>query len=101
MESDELDAVLDRFEDFDSSDEDDYRVRLQYLDLSAATSGDPATYRDKSQELWFGLSHDEKYEFLVAFRVIAGPDRDTIPSSKVYDLMLAMGFTLESSDITR
>ena len=47
------------------------------------------------------LSNDQKFEFRMAFRVIAGEHKNSLPPEKIYELFLTLGLTFQDSDIER
>ena len=107
MFSDRYDKVLSRFANpIDSDDEDEH-----LHDESAETHRhDHFQHGYTSYELEnalhnctnlavLGLSQDQKYEFKVAFEVVAGEGVKNMTKEQVFDLMLAMGYTFQPKDI--
>lgn len=102
---DEYDEVLERFEMASSDgedEEDEYVLRKLALESVAGEGNrdEELQIKERQQNLWFGMSSDQKHEFVIAFKVVSN-NKPTIPASKVYNLMQAMGYTLLSSEINR
>lgn len=98
MKRDQLDEVLERFEHVDSEEVDEYHQRREILYRRGHDIHEQEVIREKQQRLWFGMTAEEKSDFNTAFRVISG-GRETIPGSKVYDLIQAVGLSLLPSQI--
>ncbi len=47
------------------------------------------------------MTQAQKYEFRMAYRVVAGENCFSIPAEKVYDVYQAMGYTFLQEDIDR
>lgn len=102
---DEYDEVLERFEMASSDgeeEEDEYVQRKMALDAIAGEENkdEELQIKERQQKLWFGMTRDQKHEFVIAFKVVSN-NKSTIPASKVYNLMQAMGYTLLTSEINR
>lgn len=48
-----------------------------------------------------GLTEIEKFEFSLAFRMVAGEDVETLPPEKLPDVFEALGYNFEEWDLDR
>lgn len=47
------------------------------------------------------ITKAQKYQFKLAYRVVAGENCNSLPADKVYDVYQAMGYTFQEDEIER
>jgi hypothetical protein len=90
------DDVIRRFNSDGYAEEGDESDSDESVDPNAENY-EQLMYKKQTNRL--KLSRAQRSEFILAFEIVAGENVQTVPSDKIYDIFLAMGFTFQDEDI--
>lgn len=93
--SDFQSEVIQRFARVEEVDSDDENI-LSKGDIPRDADDQ---FWKRAQKTALGMTKEQRFELKLAFQLIAGRDAMTIHEDKIYNLLLAIGYTFQQTQI--